>query len=403
MLTHDKARAKDVERGRALAPQGRPAPLQGILALQATAGNAAVVQMLRQAGHPWVQEQHEHTAGCGHQQAEPPTLQRSAVHDVLHTAGRPLDDNTRAEMEDRLGADFSDVRIHDDSSARASAAEVGARAYTSGNHVVMGESGENKHTLAHELTHVIQQRQGPVAGTDNGNGLKISDPSDRFEREAEANAARVMSSARRPAGEPEALQRSATSPSAEVVIQRCYYCDNNNCVDGATCGRATDHQGLFSPGVGRSAVAPYNQSRRQPIGGGNEREHMFPGAALRGAGRGNLYPTGPTYPVDIATHRAGVRGGVGGNGITSTGSGRVARDWSASLAAQVRAGNQVEAIRRVMVDSYNAAAMQGTLTEERVRDIGNTVYGHVSQGLITRAEADNLFNQLMDRWYGGSR
>ncbi len=48
-------------------------------------------------------------------------------------------------------------------------------------------------TLAHELTHVIQQRQGPVAGTDYGNGLKVSDPSDRFEVEAEANAVRAMS------------------------------------------------------------------------------------------------------------------------------------------------------------------------------------------------------------------
>ncbi|BFO14740.1 hypothetical protein SHKM778_11280 [Streptomyces sp. KM77-8] len=48
------------------------------------------------------------------------------------------------------------------------------------------------HTLAHELTHVVQQRQGPVAGTDHGNGLLLSDPADRFEREAETNAHRVM-------------------------------------------------------------------------------------------------------------------------------------------------------------------------------------------------------------------
>ncbi|NEE20089.1 DUF4157 domain-containing protein, partial [Streptomyces sp. SID7499] len=73
---------------------------------------------------------------------------------------------------------------------RASATEIGARAYTSGNHVVIGTGGTDKHTLAHELTHVIQQRQGPVAGTDNGTGLKVSEPSDRFEREAEANATR---------------------------------------------------------------------------------------------------------------------------------------------------------------------------------------------------------------------
>ncbi|MEU1284126.1 DUF4157 domain-containing protein [Kitasatospora sp. NPDC005856] len=119
-------------------------------------------------------------------------VRRSTVFEVLRTGGRPLDGATRTEMENRLGADFSDVRIHDDSAARASAAEVGASAYTSGHHVVLGDGGDDKHTLAHELTHVIQQRRGPVAGTDTGAGLRVSDPSDRFEREAEANARRVM-------------------------------------------------------------------------------------------------------------------------------------------------------------------------------------------------------------------
>jgi hypothetical protein len=96
-------------------------------------------------------------------------------------------------MQTRLGADFSEVRVHTDSVARASAAAVGARAYTLGDHVVIGEGGADKHTLAHELTHVIQQSQGPVAGTDHGGGLRISDPSDPFERAAESTATQVMS------------------------------------------------------------------------------------------------------------------------------------------------------------------------------------------------------------------
>ncbi|MFH9930294.1 DUF4157 domain-containing protein [Streptomyces sp. NPDC017252] len=120
-------------------------------------------------------------------------MQRSAVPGVLSGSGRPLDTTTRTDMEGRLGADFSDVRLHTGAEARRSAAEIGARAYTSGNHVVIGDGGGDRHTLAHELTHVIQQRQGPVAGTDHGDGLSVSDPGDRFEREAEANARRVMS------------------------------------------------------------------------------------------------------------------------------------------------------------------------------------------------------------------
>ncbi|WP_078905357.1 MULTISPECIES: DUF4157 domain-containing protein [Streptomyces] len=194
------------------------------LDIQRTAGNTALIQLLRQAGHPWAQERHQHAAGCGHQQnarAGQPAVQRSAVHDVLRTSGRPLDDATRTDMESRLGADFSDVRVHDDSAAKASAAEVGARAYTSGSHVVIGDGGTDKHTLAHELTHVIQQRQGPVAGTDNGSGLKISDPSDRYEREAEANATRVMRSALPEVSHaPAAAERDQQAATEGAVVQR---------------------------------------------------------------------------------------------------------------------------------------------------------------------------------------
>ncbi|WP_435845801.1 eCIS core domain-containing protein [Streptomyces exfoliatus] len=129
-----------------------------------------------------------------------------------------MDETTRADMEARLGADFSDVRIHSDTAAKASAAEIGARAYTSGSHVVIGEGGGDRHTLAHELTHVIQQRQGPVAGTDNEAGLKVSDPSDRFEREAEANATRALSG---PPRDTEADREATTTRVADGTgIQR---------------------------------------------------------------------------------------------------------------------------------------------------------------------------------------
>lgn len=142
-----------------------------ILHLQRAVGNAVVARMLED---------------------EPDPVQRSAVHGVLRSPGRPLDEPVRADMEARFGADFSDVRLHTGSTAQRSAAEIGARAYTSGNHVVIGEGGADSHTLAHELTHVLQQRSGPVAGTDNGDGLKVSDPADRFEREAEETARHVM-------------------------------------------------------------------------------------------------------------------------------------------------------------------------------------------------------------------
>ena len=135
-----------------------------------------------------------------HRGAEPAGLgeaeagRNTTVPDVLRSPGRPLDASLRQDMEARLGADFADVRVHSDAAAQRSAADVGARAYTSGNHVVIGQGGGDRHTFAHELTHVIQQRSGAVAGTDHGAGLKVSDPDDRFEREAAETATRVMSS-----------------------------------------------------------------------------------------------------------------------------------------------------------------------------------------------------------------
>ncbi|MER5889659.1 DUF4157 domain-containing protein [Streptomyces sp. NPDC001941] len=170
-----EAQARDA----AARPSGAPSA-EGLLALQRSAGNAAVTRMLaaRQA------------AGDGVDGA--PDQDGATAHQVLRSPGKALDGAVRAEMEGRLGADFSDVRVHSDAVAQRSATEIGARAYTSGSHVVVTDAGRDKHTLAHELTHVIQQRQGPVSGTDTGDGLSVSDPGDRFEREAEANARRVM-------------------------------------------------------------------------------------------------------------------------------------------------------------------------------------------------------------------
>lgn len=115
-------------------------------------------------------------------------VQRSAVDDVLRSPGEPLAAPLRKEMQGRLGADFSRVRVHTDSAARASAIEVGARAYTVGPHIVIGPGTPDKHIFAHELTHVIQQHHSPGTGSGSVSGLSISNPGDRFEHEAETSA-----------------------------------------------------------------------------------------------------------------------------------------------------------------------------------------------------------------------
>ncbi|MCP3804184.1 DUF4157 domain-containing protein [Allokutzneria sp. A3M-2-11 16] len=86
------------------------------------------------------------------------------VHDVLRTPGLPLEDSARQVMESRLGKDFSQVRVHTDQQAADSTGAVGANAYTVGNHIAFAPgryrpgSVDGDRLLAHELTHVIQQR-----------------------------------------------------------------------------------------------------------------------------------------------------------------------------------------------------------------------------------------------------
>ena len=164
---------------------------ESVLRLQRLAGNAAVARVLAGEQRPVSSDQ---GATASEQDVSAP-VQRSAVHDVLAAPGRPLNAEQRREFEGPLGADLSSVRVHSgDPASSSAAAAVDAEAFTSGNHVVFGGPVDRR-TLAHELTHVVQQRQGPVAGTDNGDGLRVSDPGDRFEREAEATADALVSQA----------------------------------------------------------------------------------------------------------------------------------------------------------------------------------------------------------------
>jgi len=90
----------------------------------------------------------------------------SVVHDVIRSSGQPLDADSRAFMEPRLGHSFADVRVHTNAQAAASARAVGARAYTFGNNVVFNagefapQTKTGRRLLAHELTHVVQQQSG---------------------------------------------------------------------------------------------------------------------------------------------------------------------------------------------------------------------------------------------------
>lgn len=138
------------------------------------------------------------------------------------SGGRPLPDDVRAQMEQRLGADFSAVRIHEGGQAAA----VGARAYTQGTDVYFAPGEYDPHgargqeLLGHELVHVMHQGRGPVGATGDLDGAAVNDDP-ALEREADEGGARAA----RGGSDGEAAARApapplAAAPSAAAPIQR---------------------------------------------------------------------------------------------------------------------------------------------------------------------------------------
>jgi hypothetical protein len=98
-------------------------------------------------------------------------------------------------MEPRFGYDFGQVRIHAGTQAAEAARSVNALAFTVGSHIAFSagrfspESTAGRQLLAHELVHVVQQRNnGRVGGA-----LKLGRAEDVAEREADDFSSRVSS------------------------------------------------------------------------------------------------------------------------------------------------------------------------------------------------------------------
>lgn len=81
--------------------------------------------------------------------------------------------------------DLSDVEAHVGGEAAEAAAEIGAEAYATGNHVAFAHEPD-LHTAAHEAAHVVQQAEG--VNLYGG----VGDAGDMYERQADAIADRVV-------------------------------------------------------------------------------------------------------------------------------------------------------------------------------------------------------------------
>ncbi len=200
-----------------------------VLRLQRMAGNRATGELL----------------GPSRQEGVPESVQSV----VGSESGAALDPATRGFMESRFDHDFSDVRVHTDDKAAASATDVNADAYTVGRDVVFGRgqyaphSPSGRKVLAHELAHVVQQRgrTGAPAGIEPENAP--------LEHDAQQTADAVTSSAGVAGGQRSAargVQRSSAPVLCRQVAAGTLNFDNLAArVHKGVAGLGTDEEGVY--------------------------------------------------------------------------------------------------------------------------------------------------------------
>ncbi len=156
---------------------------------------AQPVQMARRHGPPPPRMHRPNNSGTGHHGGHGPAIQLRALGNAQQlpadfripsgNMGRPMPKAVQQKMESYFGAEFSDVRVH----VGQHASKIGALAFTTGSdvHFAPGRynpmSGAGQSLLAHELTHVLQQRAGKVRNPFGSGMAVVQDP--RFEAEAE--------------------------------------------------------------------------------------------------------------------------------------------------------------------------------------------------------------------------
>jgi hypothetical protein len=153
-----------------------------------------------------------------------------SIPDSLRAPGseQPLDSDLRAYFEPRFGHDLSNVRVHKDESAAASARSVNALAYTVGNRIVFGRgqyaphSDSGRRLVAHELAHVVQQ-SGQAAKVQRTELQGTDDQCVAFEdRQLQVGAGAPLPQSRTPGGR--------VIPGTRGTSQ--------NCAGASLCGRA---------------------------------------------------------------------------------------------------------------------------------------------------------------------
>lgn len=183
-----------------------------LVSLQAHAGNQVVARMVQRAAEEEEELQAKHDPALQRAAAEeeeelqakhdptprvgleggPVGADISAQIDAQRGGGSALDSSFREQMESAFGTDFSGVRVHQDAQSDTLNRQLTAKAFTTGNDIFLRSDANtgDGHLMAHELTHVVQQRAG---GGSAGGGMTAGPANDPQEHEADRTAEAVLS------------------------------------------------------------------------------------------------------------------------------------------------------------------------------------------------------------------
>lgn len=174
---------------RKVIPKPKPAeqPAVGsVAAVSSHLGNAAVQRLLAQR------------SGDGAFDLDDATASRI---NQSRGGGHSLDTSIQKKMGEKMGADFSDVRVHTGGESHQLNEQLNAKAFTTGKDMFFREgayspqSSSGQELIAHELTHVVQQGSGAVPSSGK---MAVNAPGDRFEQEADSVAKTVTGAASAP-------------------------------------------------------------------------------------------------------------------------------------------------------------------------------------------------------------
>ncbi len=222
---HQSALKRKVEGG----PQAdSSSPVHPLLTLQSQIGNAQVARLLAQrdasdelaARHDPSQRDTDDQALADHEHVG---IEGGPVgpdtHQQIQSArggGSSLDSSTRATMESGFGTSFEDVRVHHDTQSDVLNRRLTSHAFTTGSDIFLrGDSSpSDNHLIAHELTHVVQQRS--MSG---GGGMSVGAASDPHESHADAMADSVLSNSAAPAQTAPAATAQREAEEDEVAAK----------------------------------------------------------------------------------------------------------------------------------------------------------------------------------------